>query len=129
MNKKSNVITLLCFYLVIILIVYVWPTEASVKLNKIHLFSFRADHILHLLCFIPLPFLIYLSLFSKTNYFTYLKTFITSITIAVLFEIVHYMLPYRSFTFADLMANSLGVIIGWISLLIFSSKKKSDAKR
>jgi VanZ family protein len=38
--------------------------------------------------------------------------------VAVMTESVQYLLPYRGFDINDLVANFLGVTVGWVALLI-----------
>lgn len=121
-TKKSLLLILL--YFSILLFFYLFPFSDSLSLNRQHYKSFRGDHIIHFFVFAPIPFLI-LPLFLRQIKFRWLKASLLGVLIAALFEITHLLLPYRSFTFQDLMANILGVFIGGAALYFFGlfSKK------
>ena len=107
-------------YFSILLLVYIYPFDTSYSLNRYELVFLRADHLFHLLVFIPIPFLLIPS-FKKTGFNFYLTTFL----VAFFFETIHLILPYRAFTFADLFSNLLGVGIGLLILTILQFKKST----
>jgi VanZ family protein len=88
------------------------------SLNRNHFLSFRGDHVMHLIVFSPIPLLLFL-LFSKHPRVSIIKVAFLSLILAILFEFSHAIVPYRSFTIDDLLANIAGVFIGILVLAIF----------
>lgn len=120
LNKNS---IFLYSYFVILLLAYLVPFKEGMSLNRFEVATFRADHIIHLLVFIPLPFLIQPLLKPTTNHRS-LKAIIISLLLATTFEFIHFFTPYRSFTLMDMSANILGVLIGCFLLFIFRITRK-----
>ncbi len=71
-------------------------------------------------------------LFSVVGYFTFNKSsqFITLtfylISLSITLEILHYVIPNRSFEISDLFGNLVGVII--ITIIIYLFKKNENIK-
>lgn len=109
-------------YLLVLLLLYVFPFKGFIDLNKIDIFSFRGDHVVHLIAFVPLPFFI----ISITGYKLRYKIFLVlalSFCISAFFELIHAFIPYRAFTVADLSANLIGVLLGVIFVYFVKTLK------
>lgn len=61
-------------------------------------------------------FLMYflLSFFLQKEYSRNDKTFIFAVSYGILMEIIQFFIPYRSFEFFDILANSLGAAIPYL---------------
>ena len=97
------------------------------NLHKIIIIGFHADHILHVLLFIPWAF------FSvKMNKHLPLY-FILGLLCAVGSEGLQYFLQHRSFNISDMFANTIGVLSGFcifvilLKLDILTAEKKLSA--
>ena len=112
---------LFIFYIISLVVIFVFPFSSSVSINRYEISFIRADHLIHVVIFIPLYyFLNYLKKdFKSMRTTTILLLF--SLLIATLFELLHLFIPYRSFTTIDLVSNLIGVTIGFILVLL---KKK-----
>jgi len=71
---------------------------------------------------------IFLSLFGFLNYFKNNRNFITIylLFIAIILELLHFMIPQRSFQISDLYGNIFGVLISLILINIFYYAKKNS---
>ena len=118
------------YWLIILLVINVIPLGNDI--NKIihkPVFKFRLDYLLHFisfLIFIPLYFIDMKRggpIFSKKPVLKYLLIIGGA---AVIFELIQYFLPYRTFNPMDLISNLTGAIIGTIiiSFLLPSLKNK-----
>ncbi|MCK4912155.1 MAG: VanZ family protein [Candidatus Omnitrophica bacterium] len=75
------------------------------------LFSFQ-DKIIHGLIYFLLAFLI-VNTFSRKKIGNSRKySFVYVFCLGLVLEMVHYFLPYRSFEFGDILANSIGGFLG-----------------
>lgn len=119
---KISIKFLISFYLILVVLLYLFPFSSSISLNNYSVSVFRADHVLHSLVFIPLPFLILF--YSKNSRFVLLKSILYSLLISVFYELIHLVIPYRSFTIIDLFSNVIGVLIGSLILVIYCFFKK-----
>ena len=117
------------YWLIILLVINVIPLSNDI--NKIihkTVFKFRLDYFIHFcsfLIFIPLCFLDIKrgdSIFSKKPVLKYLLIVGGS---AILFEFIHYFLPYRTFNPMDLISNLTGAIIGTIIISFFIPSLKN----
>lgn len=116
-GTTSKTIAITILYLVILIFFYLIPLSESLSLNRYHYFTFRGDHVIHLLVFTPLPFL-FLPLFLQQTKRRIFKAFFLALSIAICFELSHLFVSYRAFTLEDLTANISGVMIGLILLVI-----------
>ena len=76
-----------------------------------YVFGIRMDHLLHASVFIPC------SLFLLDTLRRTWLVWLLSIAVAILMESGQYFLPYRGFDVNDLVANVLGVTLGWVAIL------------
>ena len=59
--------------------------------------------------------------YKKKNHLTVLSVYL--ISLSIILELTHILIPYRSFEFADLFGNIIGVIIALIIILIYKKNK------
>lgn len=74
-----------------------------------YIFGLRADHLLHASVYIPCT-LFLMDLFKGSR----LLPWFMAVAIGLLTEAVQYLLPYRGYDVNDLIANALGVTLGWV---------------
>ena len=74
----------------------------------------------HLYAFIILS-IIGLLTFNKTNHFRYISLYL--IVLSLTLELMHYLIPERSFEFSDLFGNLAGVIM---AIILFYFFKKNE---
>lgn len=77
-----------------------------------YILGLRADHLLHASVFIPCA--LFLWDLSPRRWLPWL----CAIAIGLLTEGGQYLLPYRGFDVNDLVANALGVTLGWVVILL-----------
>ena len=116
-------------YTVLILLLVTLPINGDDqplgKLNHNYIVHIRLDYVAHALLFIPWLLLIGYGwkLDQKDRIrlgFTVLLTFI----FAVSCEYIQLLLPYRTFNIDDLLANNLGITIGYLLLWGWSQLRK-----
>lgn len=112
MKIQTNIVLLI--YLILLLLAHFISFSSDISLNRVQVGSIRLDHLLHVLVFLPLPLLI-----NKLLKFRY--TVLFSLLLAISYESIHFILPYRTFTLVDLFSNLIGVFGGII--FIFLRKK------
>lgn len=78
-----------------------------------YILGLRADHLIHASVFIPCT-LFLMDLFGRKGW----PTWLTAVGIGLLTEGVQYLLPYRGFDVNDMVANTLGVTLGWVAILL-----------
>lgn len=111
------------YWLIILLVINVIPLGNDIH-QIIHkpVFKFRLDYLIHFisfLIFIPLCFIDIRRggpIFSKKPVLKYLLIIGGA---AVIFELIQYLLPYRTFNPMDLISNLTGSIIGTIIISFF----------
>lgn len=84
-----------------------------------YVLGLRLDHLLHASVFIPCALFIY------TPHWRKWAVWATAVGVGVLTETVQWLLPYRGFDINDLVANFLGVSLGWAIILIIKRKYKT----
>lgn len=82
----------------------------GIPLNN-YVFGLRMDHLLHASVFIPCT----LFLMDMTN--RKWSVWLLAVAIGLLTEGVQWLLPYRGFDVNDMVANFLGVSLGWVIIL------------
>lgn len=80
-----------------------------------YLLGLRLDHLLHASVFIPCT-LFWMDLFRGRGRSWW--TWLAAVATGLLTEGVQYLLPYRGFDVNDLIANFLGVSLGWLLVLL-----------
>lgn len=96
------------------------PINSTGELNNITILHFRGDYFFHALLFIPWAF------FIVSMKKPFLFWFILGLILAIGSELIQYYLPYRAFNINDLLANSIGIIIGYT--LYYSFQKLKNIK-
>lgn len=86
-----------------------------------YIFGLRADHLLHASVFIPCTLFI-MDVIGKR----WLVWF-AAVGIGLLTEGVQWLLPYRGYDVNDLIANALGVTLGWVVILVLKKRKNLRA--
>ena len=115
-NKCNEIII---FYLIFLLVFFVYPFDFEHKINTIKVAgTFRLDHILHVILFIPAAFVF----FNKFKW-KLVVLFLVIHLMATGFEFIQWFIPYRAFTIKDLQANLIGTFSGFI-ILYFILKNK-----
>lgn len=87
-----------------------------------YILGLRADHLLHASVFLPCT-LFLMDLFARRK----APTWLAAVGVALLTEGVQYLLPYRGFDINDLVANTLGVTVGWVAILLAYSTASRSA--
>ena len=107
-EEKYSIKKLFLAYVILIIFLAIVPIGDSGILNKTTIISFRADHILHALVFMPWAFF---CIILKKNL---LPWFVWGILYAIGAESIQYLLPYRSFNISDMLSNIIGVSAGFV---------------
>lgn len=79
-----------------------------------YILGLRADHLLHASVYLPCA----LFLIDFTGRKRPLLAWLASVGLGLLTEGVQYLLPYRGFDINDLVANTIGVTLGWLAVVI-----------
>ena len=108
MKEKKILKYFFIIYTVLIIVLAIIPIGNSDVLTHTSIISFRADHILHVLVFIPWAFF---CIRLKKNL---LPWFVWGILYAIGAESIQYLLPYRSFNISDMLSNIIGVVVGFV---------------
>lgn len=107
-------------YVVLIFILSVMYIGESAVLNNTFIISFRADHILHALVFVPWAFFC-VKLNKKL-----LPWFVWGLLYAICAEGIQYLIPYRSFNISDMLSNMIGVSAGFCIFVPLSKTVKGE---
>lgn len=94
-----------------------------------YLLGLRLDHLLHASVYIPCT-LFLMDLFrrgTRSRRRVGWLTWLSAVAIGILTESVQYLLPYRGFDINDMVANFLGVSLGWAIILLVKHKYKKRA--
>ncbi len=117
MHKKRAVIYLTILYIALITILSLIPISSSTALNIPH-----QDKFIHILFYLGLNILLLLSIANNSKY----RCSITNVALVTLASILYsvaieYLQPYigRNYDVGDIIANSVGAILGALLFLIF----------
>lgn len=88
-------------------------------LNDIYILNFRLDYLLHVLLYLPLAFLL-----DQAEIYSFKFTVIIVLLLAVMMELVQFVLPYRTFNVNDLLANIVGGVFSVLILLLIKKITK-----
>ena len=136
-------------YLVLIILLAIVPLGNSGILNNTTILSFRADHILHALIFLPWAFFCIktnhgytipsavrdcssyrfhcATLVKSESHNKYLPLwFLWGIFFAVVSEGIQYFIPYRSFNLSDMLANGIGVVMGFVVFVLLGKELRAN---
>lgn len=98
------------YFVLLLLLMWAPVGVMGVPLNNF-VFGIRMDHLLHASVYIPCTlFLMDFGRGSRRGAVLWLM----AVAIAVTTESVQYLLPYRGFDINDLIANIMGVTLGWL---------------
>jgi glycopeptide antibiotics resistance protein len=109
-------------YLVGIAIMAVFPFSAADlgAMNKVYVLSFRLDHLLHVVAFVPL-YPLGAWLFQPVSWKDRVYLLFWGLLIAFAAEFVQYFIAFRAYNPADLISNLAGVVVGAIVYFGYSS--------
>ena len=82
----------------------------GIPLNN-YVFGLRLDHLLHASVFIPCTLFV-MDLMDRRW-----AVWLLAVTVGLLTESIQWLLPYRGFDINDMVANFLGVSLGWVVIL------------
>ena len=108
-------------YLLLVLVFHTIPLGGDLDFtlnNAYFLDRLRLDHLLHSLLFLPIAFLFSNWFKDSKSLVFFFILLILSIIFAVLCETLQLILPYRAFTWMDLLANAMGASLG-VLLFVF----------
>ncbi|MDD4374236.1 MAG: VanZ family protein [Bacteroidales bacterium] len=105
-------------YVALIILLVTLPLNTSDNLNNITILQLRGDYFLHILLFMPWAFF-FKTFHIKLSYWMLLALFFASAT-----EGLQYLLPYRSYNINDLLANLLGILVGFALALLINIRKR-----
>ena len=103
-----------------LLIVLMWAPLGFVglPLNNF-VFGIRLDHLIHASVYLPCAFfLMDYAFLRRRGRHLGAAVWIFGVAIGLVTETVQYLLPYRGFDINDLVANFLGVTLGWIIIRV-----------
>ena len=112
-----NIKPLFYIYTVILVLIAVLPINSSgSSINHTFIVSIRMDYLLHCAIFIPWMFLMrfYSGVSFQDSILRPFLWIIAGLLFAMCTEMVQYLLPYRAFNINDLLANGLGVVLGFL---------------
>ena len=90
-----------------IFVIFGFSVVPAFIIPNIAALSFLTDKAIHFLIFLYLSSIGLLSRFKFSNIYLLIAIF----SFGLLIEIIHFYHPYRYFEFADLAANSLGILL------------------
>ena len=90
-----------------IFVIFGFSVVPASDIPNIAALSFLTDKAIHFLIFLYLSSIGLLSRFKLSNIYLLLAIF----SFGLFIEIIHFYHPYRYFEFADLAANSLGILL------------------
>ena len=105
----------------VLLLILMWAPMGFIglPLNNF-VFGIRFDHLLHASVYIP--FVFFIMDFSIGRSRKFIPHWLVALLFAVTTETVQWLLPYRGFDINDLVANFLGVTLGWFLVLLAKRK-------
>ena len=100
------------------LVMSMWLPLSNVQLMDNYILGLRSDHVFHGSVYCLCAYFIYsVSPSGYRRWWHWALLWFTCILVAMVTEFVQKLLPYRSFGINDLIANFMGVTIGWIVIL------------
>jgi len=120
--KKNIFAILFVLYILAAITLLVIPTRNIGAASRM---PFRSDSFAHAVLFFPWSFFI-LS-FKKIRWNIWI---LIGLAFGILMEFVQYFIPYRSFSFMDMLADAVGIVLGMIVFtiiyyFIFPNKRKN----
>jgi len=105
----------------VILLISMWMPLSNIPLPDNFIFGLRPDHLFHASIYCFCAFFLMKLCWGGNSSVSSLKNILVwagSVTIGLVTEFGQKLLPYRSFDINDLIANILGVSLGWMVLLL-----------
>jgi len=118
LQKTQSLKQYFSIYVLLIIIFNVIPIGNSHQLENTFIINFRLDYILHALEFIPWAF--FCMMLSRNTWLC----FALGILFAVGAEVLQCAIPYRSFNINDMIANMIGIGMGFFVFMIFAQEKE-----
>jgi len=125
---QSLVVRWKLFYLytVFLILLSVLPINSisGISINHTFVVSIRLDYFLHCLVYLPLVVFTWMDREIDTNRtpFKALGWIMVLLLFAAVTEWIQYFLPYRAFNINDMIANTVGVLIGIIFITMINLK-------
>ena len=88
-----------------------------------YILGLRADHLLHASVYLICPLFLMDYYGRLGNRGQKWAVWVTAVAIGLLTEGVQYLLPYRGYDVNDLIANTLGVTLGWLVILLIRHRR------
>ena len=121
-NRHKNF--LFYSYTILLVLLAVLPINSSgSSINHTFIVSIRLDYLLHCAIFISWVFLLQkVTLLSLRSFpAKTLGWLVVGVLFALSTEAIQYPLPYRAFNINDLLANGLGVVLGFVFFISYWS--------
>ena len=103
------------FYLGVVLVLIALPIRTASQLNHITIIHLRGDYFIHLFLFMPWSF------FQQQFKIKALPWLLLGFAFAAGTEGLQYFVPYRTWNVNDLLANCIGITIGFIICVILKA--------
>lgn len=125
--EKAMIKTITLSYLCLIILANILPLNSSgISLSDSFILNLKSEHLLHTFAYMPAAFLLYFflnAIFSKSRYLLIMSVLV-SFLFGLFTEYLQHFLSYRAFSLNDLLANSIGVILGSVILILFLKQRK-----
>ncbi|MCK9452748.1 MAG: VanZ family protein [Bacteroidales bacterium] len=102
-------------YVIVLLLLVTLPLNTTSELNNITILQLRGDYFFHILMFLPWMF------FRKALRIKPLLWLLIGLLFASATEGLQYLIPWRAFNVNDVLANVMGIILGF-GLALFIGK-------
>lgn len=112
--------TIFYTYILVIIALIALPLNTSSELNNITILQLRGDYFFHILLFLPWMF------FRKVFHIRYLYWLSLGLFFASATEGLQYLLPWRAFNVNDMLANGMGVLVGFLVYFFYMKGEMSD---
>jgi len=129
-----NYLKLIAIYAAVVLVLHVIPTSlapgSGFAPSRVYFLNLRADHLLHMLLFVPWMVLVRLHLYSErvagaARNKAALLWLALGLALAAGAEGLQYWVPYRSFNPLDLAGNLTGVLLGALAFAWPGRKRRA----
>ena len=87
-----------------------------------YILGLRADHLLHASVYIPMA-LFCIDLLQRKRWWL---LWLAGCLFGLMTEYGQYLLPFRKFDINDMVANVIGVSLGWLAIIIYAKWKKNS---
>ena len=102
----------------LLLLMSMWLPLANIAVPDNLIFGLRPDHLFHASIYLVCPFFLYILQSDKHGGIWNVLLWLAGIAIGMTTEFGQKLLPYRSFDVNDLLANAIGVTLGWAAVMI-----------